>query len=212
MRHRPVDRVRISALCSVLLLCLVVPVEADSPPAPPPDHPDLLSHFEGDQADRSGNMHDMDWEAVSKRDAERRERTLELVEAGEAKTAADFYHAAMVFQHGEGVDDIRIARDWAARAAELAEEGSEIHGRAKWLFAAATDRHLHRQGKPQIYGTQFVRNPNGGPWTLEPFDREAVTPEEREAHGVPPIEKQAERLGRMNEELRERGLLASAEQ
>ena len=189
------------------LILVVGSVSADSASEPPLDHPELRALYEGDQADRSGNMHDMDWEAVSQRDAERRKRVMALVEAGEATTGTDYFHAAMVFQHGEGVEDIRVARDWAARSVELAEEGGEIHGRAKWLFAAATDRYLHRQGKPQIYGTQFIRDPNGGPWTMEPFDREAVTPEERAAQDVPPIETQEERLGRMNEELRERGLL-----
>lgn len=167
---------------------------------------ELRELFAADQADRRGNMHDMDWQAISQRDADRRARVTAIVDSGAARTAADFYHAAMVFQHGEGVDDIRQARDWAKKATELADEGSEIHGRARWLFAAATDRHLHRQGKPQIYGTQLVRH-QGGPWTLEPFDRDAVSDEERQAHGVRSIGEQEARAKQMNEELRQRGLL-----
>jgi hypothetical protein len=174
---------------------------------PVEDHPELRAAFDGDQADRTGSMHDMDWEAVSRRDAERRGRVRELVEAGEARTAADYYHAAMVFQHGEGIEDIRQARDWAQRGVELAGTEDPVRRRALWLFAAATDRHLHRQGEPQIYGTQFIRDPNGGPWTMEPFDREAISAEERAAHGVASIAEQEERLEAMNRELRERGLL-----
>lgn len=193
---------------AVVFASVVEAEQAGDEPSTKSGNPELAELFAGDQADRSGSMHDIDWSKVSARDAERRQRVMEIVEAGEARVAADYYHAAMVFQHGEGVDDIRQARDWARKAVELeTDPSSEIHKRAKWLLAAATDRHLHRQGKPQIFGTQFVRDPDGGPWTMEPFDREAISAEERAAHGVRPIEEQMKRVESMNETLRTRGLL-----
>lgn len=204
----------LAVLCALAVLSLAAgtgPARGEETPGPV-DIPELQALYEADQADRSGSMHDMDWEKVSKRDAERRERVMELMEAGEVRTAADYYHAAMVFQHGSGTEDIRRARDWAKKATELAEDReSRLYRQAIWLHAAATDRHLQRQGKPQIYGTQYLRPSMDGPWTQEPFDRDAVTPGERAAHGVPPLEKQEERLREMNEELRRRGLLKDDE-
>lgn len=174
-------------------------------------HPELAEMFVADQADRSVNGHDVDWSVVSKRDAERRDRVRAIVDGGGARLAEDYYHAAMVFQHGEGVEDVRWARDWAKKAMELAPDPeSQIHRRAKWLFAAATDRHLHRQGKPQIYGTQL--HTEGGLWTLEPYDRETVSAEERAAHGVRTIPEQEAWRDRMNEELRARGLIEEGEE
>ena len=199
-------------IAAVMLVAITMTVAIaaadDHDPKAKSGNPELAELYAGDQHDRSGPMHDIDWSKVSARDAQRRLRVLEIVQAGEARVAADFYHAAMVFQHGEGVDDIRQARDWAKRAVELEPDtSSQVYKSAKWLVAAATDRHLHRQGEPQIFGTQFVRH--GGPWTMEPFDREAMSDEERAAHGVAPIEKQEARLEAMNETLRQKGLLES---
>jgi transposase len=62
----------------------------------------------------------------------------------------DYFHAAMVFQHGETLDDF-----W--RAHELAKRGAELgHPNCRWLTAAAYDRWLMNQGKPQKYGTQYT--------------------------------------------------------
>lgn len=161
------------------------------------DNPELARMYEEDQKDRES--HDIDWSLVSKRDEERRARVRELIAAGRLATGRDHYHAAMVFQHGMGVEDYALARDLARKAYELDPELKE----AKWLSAAAHDRWLHRQGKPQIYGTQFQRPGGKGPWTMEPFDRAAVTDEERKEHGIPPIAEQEKRMAEMNRRLAE---------
>ncbi|MEM1182089.1 MAG: hypothetical protein AAGM22_27320 [Acidobacteriota bacterium] len=200
------------ALSIVCLLALGGALSAEETAPAAAENPELAQLYAGDQDDRKVNMHEADWDEISKRDAERRARVLEIVGAGQARVAADYFHAAMVFQHGQGIEDIRQARDWAKKATELASDpASKIHRRAKWLFAAATDRHLHRLGEPQIFGTQFRRETDESPWSMEPFDREAISPEERKAHGVPTIEQQEGRLATMNSELEERGLLKDPE-
>ncbi len=81
------------------------------------------------------------------RDRARRRWVAELLAAGAAH-ADDLYHAAMVFLHGEKADDWRRAHELALRSAELG------HSHARWLAAAAYDRWLMMQGRPQKYGTQ----------------------------------------------------------
>ncbi|MEM7049550.1 MAG: hypothetical protein AAF604_07825 [Acidobacteriota bacterium] len=99
----------------------------------------------------------------------------------------------MVFQHGMTVEHFGRARDLAAKL------NPDLPG-AKWLYAAATDRWLIRQQKPQIYGTQFRKQSPDSPWTLEPLDPDAVTDEEREAYDVPPLAEARARVEAMNAE------------
>jgi tetratricopeptide (TPR) repeat protein len=122
----------------------------------------------------------------------RLKRVKEIVEADEVKTADDFYHAAMVLQHGRDPEDYKLAHELSLKAAELDPE----HSSARWLAAAAKDRYLQNIGKPQIYGTQFRKV--DGTWTLDPIDETAVTDEERAKWGVPPLAKAKERAEAMN--------------
>lgn len=101
----------------------------------------------------------------------------EVLGAG-AANADDLYHAAIVFQHGEKVDDWRRAHELALRSAELG------HSAARWLAAAAHDRWLMGQGKPQKYGTQY--RPAGDRWDLYDVDP-ATTDAERARWNVPPL-------------------------
>jgi hypothetical protein len=110
----------------------------------------LRELFEQDQADRQGGMHP----GVVDRDRRRRERLAMLVAGGALQDADDFWHAAMLLQHGNSLDDY-----W--RAHELAKQGAALgHSGCRWLAAAAYDRWLVNQGKLQKYGTQ-ARTVNG---------------------------------------------------
>jgi len=136
-----------------------------------------------DQADRAGDIPDV--QKVLRADEQRRHIVQLAIASHTLTTADDDYHAAMVMQHGTTAEDIALARELAAEAMKR----DPANWRAAWLYAAATDRWLWRTGKPQIYGTQYKKV--DGKWTLEPFDRNAVTDEERLKHRVPPL---AERL------------------
>ncbi|MCA9700492.1 MAG: hypothetical protein KC431_23395, partial [Myxococcales bacterium] len=144
------------------------------------DNPELLQLVEADQADRE--IETDDWGPIAARDQQRRERVLALDQAGALRTANDFAHAALIFQHGQDPADYERAHAYADRAHALDPQ----HGLAAWLWAATKDRWLHSKGEPQIYGTQH-RMGEDGRWTLEPFDREAVSDEERAALGVPSL-------------------------
>jgi hypothetical protein len=100
------------------------------------------------------------------------------------ESADDYYHAAMIFQHGETLDEIRQACHLANEALTLGSES------ARWLSAATLDRWLMYQGKPQKYGTQFV--PDGQRqrlWDLDP----TTTDEERARMNVPSLAAQLKR-------------------
>lgn len=151
---------------------------------------ELLDLYDQDQGDRRGAI---DWDSVAPRDEARRKRVDEIVKAGGAKVADDYYHAAMVFQHGNTPEEIKKAHEWARRAVELDPD----HDDAKWLAAAAEDRYLMYQDKPQKYGTQFRKI--DGKWVLWEVDP-SVTDEERARWNVPPLSQARERAARMNEE------------
>lgn len=155
-------------------------------------NPELERLFQEDQADReAGPNADIDWQAVSKRDAERRARVREIVDKGGATTSMDYYHAAMVYQHGTEVPEYDEAHRLAVKAVELDSE----NGKAKWLAAASKDRSLMWQGKPQLYGTQFKKV--DGRWILWEVDP-AITDEERAKWNVPPLAEQQKKVETLN--------------
>jgi hypothetical protein len=159
-----------------------------------PLNADLERLYNEDQADRAADLDDSaHWQAVEKRDAERRKRVLEIVEKGGVKEAADYLHAAMVYQHGATPEDYDRAYQWAAKAAELDPD----YPGARWLTAAAKDRYLMKLGKPQLYGTQFQRVNGTGPWILWNVDP-SITDEERAKWDVPPLARAKARAEALN--------------
>jgi len=143
---------------------------------------ELRALCEQDQEDRR-QIHDDGGqmpEGMLERDRVRRQRVDALLASGAAEDGKDYFHAALIFQHGETLDDYWRAYELARKAAELGDRS----GRS--LAAAAYDRWLMRQLKPQKYGTQFV--PIDGQWRLWDLDP-TTTDEERAAWDVPPPEE-----------------------
>jgi hypothetical protein len=104
-----------------------------------------------------------------------------------------------------------MERNWTitGKLTSWKERGAELgHPNCRWLAAAAYDRWLMNQGKPQKYGTQYISS-GDEPYRLGDFDP-TTTDEERAAWNVPSLAealKQAEELTRRREELREQGLV-----
>ena len=162
----------------------------DYPPCDPPPGPVALAEhedpaitarmqalFAADQADRQSMP--IDWERVSREDAERRHEVMRSLAAGQIGAPESLFHAAFIFQHGNSPEHYELAHQLAAHAVERGYE------RARWICAAALDRALMSRGQPQKYGTQYVSR-NGGPLELYEYDP-CTTDEERQRNGVPPL-------------------------
>jgi hypothetical protein len=148
---------------------------------------ELRELYEADQADRRAETPPTD---LMGHDQARRRRAADMLDAGAARTGEDFFHAAMVFQHGDLLEDYSRAHELALRAAELG------HRPGRWLAAAAYDRWLVRQGRHQKYGTQYTARADA--WELYQVDP-ATTDAERAEWDVPPLEAARQRAVEMTE-------------
>jgi hypothetical protein len=155
---------------------------------------ELKSLYEQDQADR------LEWQKqtqeyrsqMRQRDRIRRQRVEELIASEALQVAEDYFHAAIIFQHGETLEHY-----WQAH--ELAKKGAELgHRASRWLTAAAYDRWLMRQGKPQAYGTQYILKE--GKWVLYEVDP-ATTDAQRAEWNVPSLAEALRRAEEMNQRL-----------
>lgn len=182
-------------LCLVYLLaafCCVAANGAESNGLE--NNAELTEIVEQDQADRQPSYDGIDWDIVSPRDVKRRQRVLALLREGLVKTSDDFQRAGLVFQHGDTVEDARLAMSLAWVGASIDPDNDK----AKWLSAAAWDRLLMYQGQPQWYGTQYRRVE--GKWRLYTVQEDAVTDEQRQALNVPTLDETMERLKKRNQD------------
>lgn len=153
------------------------------------DNEELKKMYQSDQSERMSGT--IDWSIVAERDKSRQKRVKELLDSGKVRTSDDYYHTAMIFQHG--MDTVA-----SGMAVKMMEKAIELDSaRNKWLLAAAIDRHLMRKGEPQIYGTQFTRN-QGEPWRLYNIDTTVISDQERVAYGVETLAEQREKVKRLN--------------
>lgn len=136
----------------------------------------------------------VDWDKASKeqieklraKDQKRREQVKEMIQERQLKTGLDFHHAAMIFQHGDALEDYKLAHELAGKAIELGDDS------ALWLYAATLDRWLLSQRKPQKFGTQFRMN-DQKEWELGPVDPN-TTDEERAQYNVSPLSEALQRF------------------
>jgi hypothetical protein len=63
----------------------------------------------------------------------------------------DQYRAGFILQHSLHLEDLRLALELAMNAVDSGYDP------ARWLAAATLDRWHMRHGRPQKYGTQYVR-------------------------------------------------------
>jgi len=146
-------------------------------------HLELEALVEADRRERQNHLpYDTpEYWAMQQRDTQRRERAQEIVAANPNLSAADLYLAALVLQHGGNLDEVGQAHRLAQHAAALGYQP------ARWLAAAAYDRWLMYQGRPQKYGTQIV--PDGQRYRVWEVDPATTDAERREWH-VRPLSQQ----------------------
>ncbi|MBX9724507.1 MAG: hypothetical protein K2X81_24065, partial [Candidatus Obscuribacterales bacterium] len=127
---------------------------------------------------------------MSQQDAERRKRTQELLTNGKLRSADDYYHAAMIMQHGDKADEFLLSHILATASLKLGRKKSA------WLVAASLDRYLMKIGQPQIFGSQFNNLQPADPskWTNEPYNDKLVSDSLRKIYYQPTHEEIKKRL------------------
>jgi len=108
---------------------------------------ELAEMYREDQADQA-RWAELGDDEASRRQAVRRDRALEITQAGLLEQPLDYYHAAMLFQHGSTADDYLLAHVLATVAAVEGEKSGFF------LSAAALDRFLTTRDEPQRFGSQ----------------------------------------------------------
>ena len=150
---------------------------------------EMAAIFTADQADRQAA--NIDWSVITPRDTARQGRVRALLDAGQLRTADDYYAAAFVFQHGQKPEDHLLAHVLAMAAMTLGRND------ASWIAAATLDRYLHNTDRPQVFGTQYRGQP-GGPVTQGEYDAALLPDSVRTVLRVPTREQQQERLKQMS--------------
>lgn len=158
---------------------------------PETDNLRLEELYLADQKDREKvYTSDAEIKELKQRDGMRRTLVGEMISRGEVSTPNDLYHAAVIFQHGEGPRDFLTAH----RLASIASING--HRPSRWLMAAALDRFLMSIGMPQVYGTQFEHNPEDNKYQLRlPIDDANILNFEKKFFNVPSV---MERLAQLN--------------
>lgn len=154
------------------------------------DNSELQKMYDEDQNSRMSK--NIDWSVLSKQDKEREKRVYEMINSGQIITGKDYYNSAMIFQHGNDTVASSMAVKHMKKAIEL---DTTIN---KWLLAAAIDRDLMRQGKPQSYGTQYVRYDGETKWKRYDIDTTQVTDEQRKIYNVETLLEQLVKERNMN--------------
>ena len=127
----------------------------------------LLSKLEAsDQREREKpNLTKNDWLTMNKNDLKRRIQVSELFAEGCFKSAADYYNAAMIFQHGDAPDQYYQAFIWAKRSAELGNFAG------KHMSFLAVDRYLVSVGKKQLFGSQYYAKKINTCFCMQPVEK-----------------------------------------
>lgn len=121
-----------------------------------------------------------DYKGFRERFKQRNAQAKAIIEANESLDGEDFFHACIMFIHGDCPEDFWQAYNYGLKSIEL------NHPTARKFTAAAYDRWLMYQGKSQKYGLQMV--PDGirlRLWDVDP----ATTDEERKKWDVPPLKE-----------------------
>jgi tetratricopeptide (TPR) repeat protein len=162
---------------TVVLLFFILPAHAQ-----PSDNIELQKMYDEDQ--RSRTTHRIDWRELTKQDSLREMKVNEFIRDGRIVTAKDYYNSAMIFQHGRDTVASSMAVKHMRKAIEL---DSTMN---RWLLAATIDRDLMRRNRPQIYGTQYVKEGEETKWKRYRIDSATVTDEERKYYGVETLAQQ----------------------
>ena len=155
--------------------------------------PESLELQEMYKIDQGVRMAPIDFDKMKAVDRIHQKRLAELLQGGKLSSGDDYYHAAMIMQHGATAEDTALAHILAINGA------LKGNVKARWLSAASMDRLLMRLQQPQIFGTQFTKAQ--GVWTMEPIKPNLIPDSIRKDFGVPTVAENEQRMLKMDEEI-----------
>jgi hypothetical protein len=120
---------------------------------------------------------------VAERDEQRHAEVRKILAEGKISTAREYFFAALIFQQSSTVADLLFAHVLAVTAM------TKGNTNARWMAAATLDRYLWSVKQPQAFGTQFQKGADGK-WTMEPYDRGAVSDDIRKSWCVVSLAEQ----------------------
>jgi len=155
-------------------------------------HADLKFLFDEDQYECLHQPKDgtPEYLALKNKCKDRIAKVKEILESDNHLSGEDYFHACIIFMHGDCPEDFWQAYNSALKAVD------QKYKDAKRFAAAAFDRWLMYQGKPQKFGTQYV--PDGVHLRLWDVDPE-TTDKERADWELPTLEGLLENVKRVNE-------------
>jgi hypothetical protein len=124
-----------------------------------------------DQLDRSQGAFNM------AKDSSRLKRVQELENSDSLQHPLDFYHAALIYQHG--TEPLHYLKAYLLSEEALKRDPTLV--KAKSLNCAADDRYRLSVGKAQVWGTQYVVKSDNKVEIQEPFHPWVKTDKERES-------------------------------
>lgn len=157
------------------------------------DNPRLSAMLEEDQSDRiSWSQKKIDSATIMARDESRRSEVRRMLAGAQVRTAHDFYCAAVIFHHGQTIDDYRLATSLAWVSMTIEPTSKDY----AYMAASTWDRFMVKQGRPQWYGTKCRHEPDqSGKDQLHPVDETAVTDSDRARFDLKPLEVMRAHIG-----------------
>lgn len=196
---RPQNTIQVTLLLAIIATVSIsakTPVYASTETEKSPGQ-ELKEIFDADQSDRNPSNKekrgkDIDWSKVQKNDRKRLARTSQLLKSNKLTTANDYYHAAMIFQHGDKASHYKLSHILATIAA------MKGHKDAPWLCAASFDRLMGSLQSPQVFGTQYYSQDNK-PFTFkEPKNLLLLPDSVRKEFKTPTRQEAINRLKKLN--------------
>lgn len=153
------------AACALALLAGRITSQKESKPSQKEISRELQQLAKDDQKDQN----DPRWDEANDREfslrqKERRDRVVEILQAGMLADMHDWSHATLLLQHGQSADDFLLAHVLSIPPAGAGEP------LGKFLCAATLDRFLHTIGRAQIFTTQSGSPDPSLHAPIEPFD------------------------------------------
>lgn len=159
-----------------ILVFALLPLSAQSPDE------EMARLREADQAVRQGPLptEEAPIRVLQAQELQRRDRARALLREDRLKDAHSYDAAALIFQHGERLDDFLVARELAL----LACFKKATYGNMPFL---AEDRFLVRLGRPQRFGSQYLNQHTRDQEPIEEKGASAVTDALRLDAFLPPL-------------------------